>query len=68
MAFKLNICTFNLFSWAICETFSFISSNEGSESRMPLLRALPLNHKGKVVSGNQMTGGGTGGATERWRE
>ena len=37
-------------------------------SRMPLLRALPLNHKGKVVSGNQMTGGGTGGATERWRE
>lgn len=24
-----------------------------------LLRALSLNHKGKVVSGNQMTGGGT---------
>lgn len=68
VAFKLNICFSNLLSWAICETFSFISSNKGSGSRIPLFRAFLLNPRGEVVSGNPMNDDGTGGATERWRE
>ena len=55
-------------TWAICETFSFISSNKGSGSRIPLFRAFLLNPRGEVVSGNPMNDDGTGGATERWRE